>query len=323
MSPRPRSPTARAALKTILVVLLSITSLVLARALIGIEITVDGVPVAKGEVVGTDLELGTLATWGAEGDLRLFFDDGTREDAFASLRDGVVVVTTIDFGTEALVDYLRRQGIAGAQVRIESSCEIMDVDHPLFGAFCAAYDPARRPADHPDVTGLTCSTCHAPGELEDAYARAASVGPLGATPPAGHREIGSTSCSTCHTAAAGEGALAPGGPTPPPGHRPIGGATCSSCHGSTPDADGGAPIATPPPGHRDIGTQTCASCHGGTPGDGATAPVPTPPPGHRDIGTATCASCHGSGGYDDDDEDDEDHEDEDEDHEDHEDEDDD
>ena len=275
---RPRSKTARVALKTILVVVLSITSLVLARALVGIEITVDAVPVAKGEVVGDYLELHTLPTWQADGDLRLTFDDGTREDAFARILDGEVVVTTVGFGTESLVEYLRRQGIEGAQVPIESSCEIMGVSHPLFGVFCAAYDPVLRPPDHPEVAGQTCSTCHDTAELEATYGRATGMAPVGTTLPAGHRDVGGMTCSTCHAGAAGGGAPAPGGSTPPPGHRPI-------------------------------GTATCASCHGGTPGDDAGTPILTPPPGHRPIGTATCRSCHGSEGYDDDhdEEDDDDH----------------
>jgi hypothetical protein len=320
MRPRTRSGTAHVALKTIVIVVLSITSLVLARALIGIEVTVDGVPVAKGEVVGTELELSTLPTWPADGDLRLYFDDGTREDAFARLGDGEVVVTTVEFGTETLVDYLWRLGIDGALVPIESSCELMDVAHPMFGVFCAAYDPALRPPEHPDVTGLTCSTCHDAAELEAAYRRARDVVPTSATPPAGHREIGPMACSTCHAGTPGDAAAGTPVLTVPPGHRPIGSATCSSCHGTGGDA-GGTPVVAPPPGHRPIGSATCSSCHGGTPGDAGGTPVVTLPRDHRPIGSATCSSCHGTGGFDDDvDEDhDDEHDDEDDEHDDEED----
>ncbi len=273
-----RSLTARVA-ATILVTVLSITSLVLARALIGIEITVDAVPVAKGEVDGGVLELHTLPTWQTDGDLRLYYDDGSREDGFARLSDGDVVVTTIDFGTESLGDYLRRLGIDGFQVPIESSCEIMNVEDPLFGMICAAFDPGRQPPDHPDTTGTVCSTCHDASDLQATFGRVTDFAPTGATPPPGHREIGTTPCSTCHVGATGDGAVVSSPRTPPPGHRPIGTKACSSCHGGASGGDGGTPAAA------------------------------TPPAGHRPIGTAVCSSCHGEGGYDDDDHD-EDHEDE-------------
>ena len=310
-----RFRTASLGVRLLVLVALSLFSVVVARALIGVEVRDNGVPVARGDVADGFVEVYVLPSFPDDAELRLTFDDDTREDGFARLRDGQLEITTIDGGTEPLADYLRRLGILGEQVGIESSCEIMAPGHPFFSALCMAYDRGRMPATHEDVGTLPCSTCHATADLEADYERARRLAPTSATLPAGHRDVGDTPCATCHAGFAGGGepdataAL-------PPGHRNIGSQACSSCHGSSAGDPGADPIALPP-GHRDIGSQACSSCHGSSAGDPG-APAIALPRGHRDIGSLACTTCHASGtgdddGWDDDDEHDDDDEEDDED----------
>lgn len=313
----------KVAVRILVALSVSAVSLVIAqRVLTGFDASVDGMPVVRGHVDDENVEVVVVPEWQGDAAVTLHYDDGTAEDAFGRRVEGELVITTIEHGTEPLEDFLARLGLVSNEFVLASACELMRPDDAVFEDACAAYDPRRRPTDHPDVAGEVCSTCHLPNEIEEAYERSQAVvlavgadtvaGPDRAT-PAGHVEVQGKACSTCHAVAGDDLPAVPVGDSSgrPPGHPDVASGSCATCHGGsgdTPGADAPSPDQPRPPGHPDVAAGSCATCHGGT---GDTPTTPALPDDHPSTRGQACTSCHDSPtGPTDDDAHDDDYEDE-------------
>jgi len=198
--------------RILLILSVSAVSLVIAqRVLTGFEASVDGMPVATGPF--EDGEVGVEA-------VTLDYDHGAVDYAFGRRVDCELVLATIEHGTERLEGFLVRLRLA--------------------------YDPRRRPTDHPDDAGDACSTCHLPNEIEQAFERSQGVVlavdvdtvvgddlpdvHVGDSTgrPAGHPDAAAGSCPSCHGGSSDTATT----PSLPGDHPSTGGQPCTSCHES-------------------------------------------------------------------------------------------